>query len=812
MSQFRIMDLGGVVESVDPEWAFNEIRDPECSRCELGPQSGELRCLVGVGPRDADLMLIGEAPGRREIQPDVRRPFAGPAGQYLDKILDNVHLSREELFITNVIACRPPHNRDPSPYEIKACKPFLDAQIAIVKPKRIMALGNIALKALTGRSGIATYRGRPFTLNSIEVLASYHPSYVRSNPRFYPLLYTDMLKFKGEELQAIERHYAPVTTMDEVIRVVKIMLAAPEVSFDLETTHLDPWTGAHIICIGLSDVEGSGYVIPLEGELAPWTNNEREKIFRWLGAILNNPRARIIAYNAKFDLMWAWTRSISARCDFDPMMASVVLDENLPHSLEANVQLYLDPNFTKPEPSKITTWSWDRIWPYNAGDSDQTLRLTHVLEPKLAQEPESHTLFRELIMPVQTKVLPNLELNGIYVHDDKLKEAEEVCVAERDKHLEAIKSHVPDGYIPPVKSKKSLKKGFNPGSPKQLGNLLFDILGLPPGPLTDTGDWSTAEAVLVDLKGKHSIIEPILEFRKYSKYESTYIIPWKEWRDPYGFIHPHYHLRPVTGRLSSDDPNLQQTPRESMLRNVLGAPPGWVLLAPDYSQIEMRIAAHESQDENLIQIFLDDLDVHLETVMLITGFTADQIDKELRKKAKAVNFGLIFGMGAAGLVEYAKEKYEVVMTLDEGIIWRKGFFTRYPRLLEWHRRQIREVHEAHQVKSFIGRIRHLNNILSADEQIRAEAERQAINSPVQGLASDLCLLSAVEVLKVLPPSEGRLCGLVHDQALYMIREDVKEHWKPIIKNIMENPPFHRFTSEKFTVPIKVDMAESPYWN
>ncbi|GAI66870.1 unnamed protein product, partial [marine sediment metagenome] len=205
-------------------------------------------------------------------------------------------------------------------------------------------------------------------------------------------------------------------------------------------------------------------------------------------------------------------------------------------------------------------------------------------------------------------------------------------------------------------------------------------------------------------------------------------------------------------------------------------------------------------------------DVHLETAMLVTGLPAEKITKELRKKAKAVNFGLIYGMGARKLMEYAKEKYEVYMTLDEATTWRKAFFTRYPRLLEWHRRQIREVHEKHQVVSLIGRIRHLNNILSSDPQIAAEAERQAINSPDQGLASDITLLSAIEVDKILPPSEGKLAGLVHDQTLYIIREDRIDYWKDKVRNIMEHPPLEKFTSEKLSVPLKVDVTVSPYWS
>ena len=802
----------------NPHWAFDELRDPNCSLCSLGPYSGELRCLLGVGPRNTDLMMVGEAPGRREIQSDVRKPFAGPAGQYLDRMLDNIGLNRDNIYITNVLACHPPGDRDPEPHEIKACKPFLDAQITAVKPKKILALGGVALKALTGRSGITKYRGKPFYLHydgipAIEVIGSFHPSYVRRYPKEYPVLYTDLLRFKGSNSKVTETHYSPIENMAAFKALIRELLTSPEISFDIETEHLDPWTGAKMICIGLSNKEGYGYVVPLESPWGKWTPQQLKEIYRLLGAILSNPKAHIIAFNAKFDLMWLWTRGISARCDWDPMVASVLIDENLPHSLETNIQLYIDPDFHKLEPDKISSWSWEKIWPYNASDADQTLRLAHVLAPLLAKEPTSEKLFYELIMPVQTKVLPKLELTGIYVHEDKLIEAGEKCSEAVSKWDKEIRKHVPEGYVPPVKSKKSLKRGFNPGSPKQLGHLLTEVLKVPGDyPLTGGGDPSTAESVLKELKGKHPIIEPILEFRMYSKYQSTYILPWRELRDPNGFIHPHYHLKPVTGRLSSTDPNLQQTPRENWMRNCLGAPPGWKLLSPDYVQIEMKLAGHYSQDETLIQLYLNGEDVHLQTAMLITGLPAEMITKELRKKAKAVNFGLIFGMSAQGLQEYAKEKYDVDMTLEEAITWRKAFFKKYWGLPVWHRKQVKQVHEKHQVVSLIGRVRHLNNILSSDREIVAEAERQAINSPVQGLASDLTLMSSVEVDKVLPHKEGRLMGLVHDQALYMVRDDVVEFWKGEIKSIMENPPLSKFTSEKLLVPLEVDISVSESWS
>jgi len=799
------------------DWAFLEIRDPNCRRCDLGYKNNpEKVCLVGQGPRDAELFVVGEAPGRREVEEDIMRPFAGPAGKYLDLTLENVGLDRDHLFITNVLCCHPPQDRDPTPQEMKACKIYLEAQIREVKPKRILCLGGIALKALAGKSGVAENRGRVFYYHidedhTVEVYPTYHPSYIRSNPRFYPVLYTDLLRLKGNTRKPIETHYIPVEDMTTFRAMIRELLTSQEVSFDLETEGLDPWAGGHIICISLSNKEGKAYIVPLEPPWGPWTEKELKDVYRLLEAVLSNLNIHIIAFNSKFDLQWLWTRNLKAKCDWDPMIAASLLDENLPHSLEACIQIYIDPEFHKLDPKNITTWPWKKIWPYAGGDADWTLRLSHVLRPRLAEEKSSETLFQHLVLPAQAKVLPKLELDGIYVHEDKLEGADVKCTEEISKWTKEIKKYVPESYVPPVKSKKSLKKGFNPNSTKQLADLLFEVLHLPPGALTGDGDYSTAEAVLMELKGKHSIIEPILELRKFAKYKSTYIDAWRVERDSNGFIHPHYHLKTVTGRLSSTEPNLQQVPRDTFIRSILGAPPGWVLLSFDFIQIEMKLAGHYARDENLIKAYQNKEDIHLMTAILITGLLKEQITKELRKKAKAVNFGLIFGMSAEGLQQYAKEKYEVDMTLDEAIAWRVAFFKKYWGLPVWHRKQKEEVREKRQVVSMIGRVRHLNNILSSDRKVVAEAERQGINSPVQGLASDFNLLGAVEVDKVLPPTEGKLCGLVHDCTLYLIREDRVAYWKERIKYILENPPLHKFTDEELLIPLEVEVTESSTW-
>jgi len=767
-------------------------------------------------------MVVGEAPGRREVE--VEKPFSGPVGKYLDLILENVGLDRDSLYITNAVRCHPPGDRSPSMQELKACKGYLIEEIKRVRPKKILALGNAPLGSLTGKSGITKHRGSPVVISfddlQVEVLPTFHPGFTRRYPKNYPVLYTDLLKFKGGNNNLIIKNYTPVTDIAHFRRVARELLTSPEISYDYETEALDPHTGARMISIGLSPHEGTAYSIPLDTELAPWTDLERKEVHRLLGAILSRPSCFHTAFNSCFELKWSKSNAIDSKCDWDPMVAAGLLDENLPHDLGTSVQMYVDPDFIKLDSAKITTWSWDNVWPYNCGDADYNLRLAHALKPRLEKEPSSQILYDNLLHPFQTKVVPKLELNGIYIHEDKLQQAEERCIPEIKKWSDKILSYVPSDYVLPVKSRKALKRGFNPGSPKQLGNLLFDVLGLPPGPLTGGGDWSTGESVLLELKGKHPIIEPIIEFRGIEKL-LDFLNSWRQLKDSNGFIHPHYHLRPVTGRLSCTDPNLQQVPRILYIRNVIGAPPGYVLLSFDYSQIELRIVAHYSRDLEMIRAFMNHEDIHLLTASDISGIpmeelrlkieSGDEWAKEMRKKAKAVNFGLVFEMGAFGLKQYAKEKYGVELTMQEATLWRNKFFERHNQIPVWHQKQIADVHLNRQVVSMIGRVRHLNNILSSDADIVAEAERQSINSPVQGLASDFNLMAAVEVDKVLPPRDGHLAGLVHDEAIYIIKEDKVSYWEKRIKDIMENPPIHKFTTEKFLIPLEVESTVSSYW-
>jgi len=311
----------------------------------------------------------------------------------------------------------------------------------------------------------------------------------------------------------------------------------------------------------------------------------------------------------------------------------------------------------------------------------------------------------------------------------------------------------------------------------------------------------------------------LLEYREWAKYESTYFASWAE-KMHNDRVHANYKLTgTVTGRLSSGKEegdksrglNAQQIPRNPFLRGIFGAPDGWQFVEADFSQVELRLAAHYAQEPTMMRLFQMGEDIHMATAILMTGKVPAEISSEERKKAKAVNFGFLYGMGWRKFIIYARDNYDVVVTDEEAQLFRKRFFAQFSKLAMWHARQRRLVRQYHQVSSAIGRVRHLPDILSEDEDVAAEAERQAINSPVQGLGSDLMLISLNRLHPQFPTDEVRIVGTVHDSGLFEIRDDVVDKWVPVIRDTMQDLPLKKMFGAQLTVPIVVDIKVGKHW-
>jgi uracil-DNA glycosylase family 4 len=805
----------------------DRIRDPGCELCPLH-EDASFVCLMGDGPVQTDIMVVGEAPGQREDES--HQAFVGAAGKLLNQVLKEVGLRRKDLYITNAAKCRPQGNRTPDRDEVRTCvDAYLMKEIKMVSPKYILLLGNVALQGVAGRSGIGKHRGATFKVRGTKsktkgqmelgevdemptVYATYHPAAILRNPGLRDALVSDLDRFarmtRGEET-------SPQTTTKLVLKPAHLkwlrthLMKATHISYDVEThclkedaTNFEDWHDDEsvIASIAFTTEAGTSYCVPLWHQATPWNP---QTVLDYLKPAMERPDAKYIAHNGKFDCRWLMSKGIKVPQTFDTMLAAHMLDENRSKGLKPLSQVLLGADaYDIGEELADAPWvPLKRLAVYNGKDTDYTLRLYNVFREQLIKEPRSARVFKLLMMP-GSNALTEIEREGIWIDNDKLDamtiEAERELAKARKKLLR---------YVPPEK-----REDINFNSPQQVGEWLFGDLGLDILEETKSGAPSTNESVLLRLAKLHDGPKALLDYRLWHKRITTYLGPWKIHQDAKCRIHSTYKLYgTVTGRLSSVKPNLQQVPRDSGMRNIFGAPPGWSLVEADYSQIELRIAAHLAHETTMLRMFAAGQDIHLNTAVSVSGKLPEDITKEERKKAKAVNFGFLYGMGEAKFVTYALDNYDVVVTEEEAHEAREKFFKTYPMLRPWHERQRRLARRYHQVASPFGRIRHLSDIESRDREVRAEAERQAINSPVQSTASDLMLMSLIGLHGQLPREKAFIVGTVHDALLFQVRTNSLNRYLPVIHKTMINPGYKKKFGAEFNVPIEVEIKAGKTW-
>lgn len=820
----------------------DKIRNEDCEACPLH-EGAEHVCLMGSGKRKAKIMFVGEAPGAREDEQ--HRAFVGKAGKFLDSLLvEEAKLKREDCYITNVVKCRPPGNETPNRTQIKTCVGlYLHQEIERVQPELVVPLGNSALQGLLGRSGIKKHRGSTTSVESLTgsyvVLPTYHPAGVLRNPYLEPEIRADFRAIgrfaRDEPSEAAETKVRIIKRRSQLDALVKLLHQQDEIAFDLETytfdngirlkgkpvvSGLQEWHDdlSVISCISLSWAEGETAVVPLHHARTPWKNPD--DVLKQLKPALEQPDVRYIAHNGKFDCRWLAANGVFVNLTFDTMLAAHMLDENRSKGLKplSQVMLGVDAYDIGEDVKDAYHTPLRRLCVYAAKDADYTLRLYHVLREELKKEPRTARIFKLMMIPA-SNVFTKVERGGVWLDERKLDamiEKSEANVRKVERFmLKYVPKHKRPQPVPEGATKKLTKElaGINFNSPPQVAQWIFGDLQLDPLKKTKSGADSTDESVMLQLASEHIACKALLKYRKWQKYLSTYLLPLKyAHRDRRSRIHPTFKLfGTVTGRLSCEKPNLQNIPRDSGIRSIIGAPEGWALIEADYSQIELRVAAMLADETNMLRAFHEGRDVHMETAIDILHKPESKIEKEERKLAKAVNFGFLYGMGWEKFITYARDNYEVEVTEEEAISYRAGFFRKWPKLVSWHERQRRLVNNHGRVQSPIGRIRHLSDVYSGDKEVRAEAERQAINSPVQSFASDLMLMSAVRLDGRLDPSHAFVVGSIHDALLFQVKEDEVSAIAATVEREMLNPPLKRWFGAEMTVPIEVEIKKGKYW-
>ncbi len=817
----------------------DKIRNADCELCPLH-EDAEHVCLMGSGKRSARVMLVGEAPGRREDEE--HRAFVGPSGKLLDELLGEAGLKRSDCYITNVNKCRPPNNRTPKKPEIKVCtETYLAKEIERVAPEVIVVLGNSALQGVLGKSGIKKHRGSVVQLgdDGPQVLATLHPAAGLRNPYMLPEIRADFQRLgrliRGES-EKLKTKIKVVRTKKQLATLRRILMNAEEIAWDLETytfdngvrlkgkkvtTNFQEWRGPDlsvIACISFSWEAGVAAVVPLWHEKTPWS--DPEIVLQFLKPAMERKDCKYIAHNGKFDCRWLASRKIFCDLTFDTMLAAHMLDENRSKGLKplSQVHLGVDAYDIGEDVANAYHAPLQRLCTYAGKDAAFTLHLYHIFREELKQVPRTARIFKLMMMP-SSNMFTKIERRGCWIDPDKLATNTEVAHENVEKIKGYMYKYVPEAKQPkpvPAGATKKLTKelaGINFNSPDQIAEWLFRDLDLPVIELTDTEKPSSKESVLIQLSRKHPAIKGLLKYRKWAKYLDTYLMPLDvKHRDEQSRIHPTFKLSgTVTGRLSCTEPNLQNIPRNPFLRGVVGAPPGWKLIEADYSQIELRIAAQLAGETKMLRAFHEGRDVHMETAVELTGKIPSEVTSEERKLAKAVNFGFLYGMGWEKFIEYARDNYEVHVTEAEAKAYRAAFFRKWPRLLSWHDRQRRLVERYERVQSPIGRVRHLPDVHSGDRGVRSEAERQAINSPVQSFASDLMLMSALQLDSCLDPRECFIVGSIHDALLFQSRDDSVEASVEVVRREMLNPPIKRWFGATLDVPIEVEIKVGQHW-
>ena len=602
---------------------------------------------------------------------------------------------------------------------------------------------------------------------------------------------------------AVQTDYQTITSEAELQRWLARLNSAELFAFDTETTSIHAQQ-AELVGVSLAVQPHQAAYIPLRHSYMGVPDQlDRDAVLAQLKPLLEDPARAKVGQHAKYDINVLRHYGIEVQgVAFDTMLESYVLDATATrHDMDSLALKYLGHSTIRFEDiagkgSKQLTFdqiALEQAGPYACEDADITLRLHQTLWHKLQAEPALARVLREIEMPL-VPVLARIEAQGALV-DARLLGIQSRELGEKMIELER-------------EAFRLAGQEFNLGSPKQLGDILYEKQGLPVLSKTAKGQPSTAEAVLAELAEQgYELPQVIMQYRSVSKLKSTYTDRLPEQINPRsGRIHTSYHQAvAATGRLSSSDPNLQNIPIRTAegrrIRQAFIAPPGYKLVAADYSQIELRIMAHLAQDAGLLDAFRHDRDVHRATAAEVFGVTLEEVSSEQRRKAKAINFGLIYGMSAFGLAK------QIDVDRKQAQDYIDRYFARYPGVLDYMERTRKQASEQGYVETLFGRRLYLPEIHSKNQAMRKGAERTAINAPMQGTAADIIKRAMISVDAWLAASQldARMIMQVHDELVLEVREDQAEA-------LSEGLRQHMGAAAELDVPLVVDVGVGDNWD
>lgn len=824
------------------------------------------------GSPKSKIVLCGESPGWQEESRIPPKPFVGDAGKLAKKCCREAGLPWHSMLIMNAARCRiikDNHTTKEITSILKCCRTYVEKVLKHVKPKAIIVVGDFALRQILRRSGITKARKSWEWSDEFScwIRPTFHPAYLlRGNMALKPVVIKDLKSvrefvdadYKLPKAEADEIKWQEVDSLDFLAK------KGGWISLDTETQGLD-WVSPNHVCISVSasDDIRKGYNMTLAEECPidqadkvimwprkvdkkiedakvgiKWAKDIRERLRSIKRLVDGDNEVKLVMMNGSFDI-----HVLNRICsDFeigppifknyvmDIQAAAHVIDENINKmaSLESLQQLYttIKEDYNKEFALKHDKADMLAVPPeerskYACYDAATTLEVALTIRKELKRNKSLLRYFVKAGMPI-LNFLTDMEEQGAVIDQELIPEVTnevyDLLIGAHAKALRAINKKV---------KIKHVKRGLRLSRDDLVRDTLFleEGFGLEPVKKTKTGysiDSETRQTLLDrKISGKAStFLEAYNEWSEYNTLYTRYLRGFAKAIREDGRIHTNYSLTSAaTGRTSSSNPNLQNVPKRSQsagkIRRLISAPKGYLLLATDASQAELRWLAHLSRDPEMLKIFRNDsLDIHTETAKGIVKKPWKDLTKEekdrARREAKSLNFGTIYLISLKGFIRTAKKEYGVVVEPEVAKQWMDVFFNKYSWIRKYHEEMIDFCREHGYVESPLGRRRRLPEIYSNDKYLRGAAERQAVNHPIQHPSSDAVLLSGKEAKKELNPDECQAILFIHDELIFEVKDNSRlEENAKIIKRHMENPPLERDFGLKLQVPLVADVKIGP---
>ncbi len=596
-------------------------------------------------------------------------------------------------------------------------------------------------------------------------------------------------------VKTVNPKYQLIDTKDKMVELFDFFRTKKILSLDTETTSTNP-IDAELVGLSFSVNEKEAFYVPV-----PPNFEEAKNIVNIFKPIYEDEKILKVGQNIKYDIEVLHKYGVQVRGKmFDTMLAHYLINPELPHNMDYMAETLLNYKTVHIEEligpkgknqKNMRDLNPKDVYVYAAEDADITLQLKNVLEPRL-KGINAESLFWDIEMPL-VPVLAEMELNGVRIDTNTLKETSEIFKKRMKEYEERIYTEAGEQ--------------FNISSPKQVGEILFDKLKVTDKPKrTRTGQYVTSEEVLQQLKQKAPIVQDILSFRAMKKLLSTYVDALPKLINPHtGHIHTSFNqAQTATGRLSSSDPNLQNIPVRTddgkEIRKCFIPEPGCEFFSADYSQIELRIMAHLSGDENMIEAFREGLDIHRATAAKIWKEDINEVTDAQRKKAKQANFGIIYGITTYGLAQ----RMEIPNSEAKEII--DGYFATFPKVHAYMQKAIQLARAKGYAETMFGRRRYLPDILSKNGTVRGFAERNAINAPIQGSEADIIKIAMIRIYKRFKEEglRSKMILQVHDELNFSVYPEEKERVQDIVITEMQN-------AAQLSVPLLADAGWGKNW-